>query len=412
MNSHPSDRHRPSRPHSLAVLATSLFLALATAAPGSSQSALKKGTDQTFEAATWNIEWFGGPNGPTDDARQVRNVTRIIEEADIDLWALQEIADEAAFNTLIGNLGGVYEARLAPTSARQSLGLAFVYKPDVVRVRRIQEILTGFSSDFAGRPPYQLEADITIEGTTVTATFIVVHMKAMSDVDSYNQRLSASTRLKNHIDFTTLASEPVVVLGDLNDLLTGSITSGQISPYKNFVDDPAYVTPTRIFHTDGRNTYCRSSGCLSGSAIDHIIVSNEAEPWYVTDSADHFDEVISEITFYVSTTSDHLPVFAAFSLTSTAVEDVALPTEIGVVAAYPNPFRNQLVVEFTQAKSGWAQTCLSDVLGRTINCGPTRLLSRGTHRESLYTEGMAAGLYVVRVTGAGGRTVARRVFRL
>ncbi|MDX1741850.1 MAG: hypothetical protein R3178_11175, partial [Rhodothermales bacterium] len=221
MNSQPDARRRQSHRFSQGLRATLLAGAMVVAGliigPSTvvAQTALTKGTDRTFEAATWNIEWFGGPNGPTDDARQVANVTRIIEEADIDLWALQEIADEAAFNTLVANLGGAYEAHLAPTSAQQSLGLAFLHKPDVIRrVRRIEEILTSFSSDFAGRPPWQLEADITVEGTTVTATFIVVHMKATSDIDSYDQRASASTRLKNHIDFTTLTSEPVIILGD------------------------------------------------------------------------------------------------------------------------------------------------------------------------------------------------------
>jgi endonuclease/exonuclease/phosphatase family metal-dependent hydrolase len=377
-----------------------------------SQTALTKGTDQTFEAATWNIEWFGGPNGPTDDARQVRNVTRIIEEADIDLWALQEIADETAFNTLVADLGAAYEAHLAPTSAQQSLGLAFIYKPDVVRLRKIAEVLTPFASDFAGRPPWQLEADITVEGTTVTATFIVVHMKATSDIDSYNQRASASTRLKNHIDFTTLTSEPVIILGDLNDLLSGSITSGQPSPYKNFVDDPNYETPTLAMQLDGRNTYCRSSGCLSGSTIDHIILSNEAEPWYVMDSADHFDEVINEITSYVSTTSDHLPVLATFSLTSTGIDDDPVPLDANVTSAYPNPFRDRLTVEYSAGLSGSVRLTLADLLGRTVRDVSLQVGLRGVQREELDTSDLAPGLYILRIHDDTDRSFSRPLIRL
>ena len=391
------------------MLPATLLLGLLVTQPLLAQTALTKGSGQTFEAATWNIEWFGGPNGPTDDARQINNVTRIIQEADIDLWALQEIANEGALNTVIANLGGAYDARLAPTSAQQSLGLAFVYKPDVIRVRGIEEILGQFSSDFAGRPPYQLEADVTIEGTTVTTTFIVVHMKAMSDIDSYNQRVAASTRLKNHIDFTTLNDEPVIILGDLNDLLTGSITSGQPSPYQNFVDDPSFSTPTLAFHQDGRNTFCRSSGCLSGSAIDHIIISNEAEPWYVVDSADHFDEVINEITFYTSTTSDHLPVLAAFSLTSTAIDETVPPSSLQITAAYPNPFGDRLVVDVSQAASGMVDARLIDVLGRTVMRIADGYRPAGRYRFDLETGDVAPGLYLLRVSTPGGASATRTV---
>ncbi|NNE35171.1 MAG: T9SS type A sorting domain-containing protein [Rhodothermales bacterium] len=411
MNSHSYDRRRPSFFKTLILAGVGLLFGLGIQQRAVGQNPLDKGTEETFEIATWNIEWFGGANGPTDDARQVRNATRIIRDADIDLWALQEIADETAFATMIADLGGTYEGRLAPTSSQRGLGLAFVYKSDVVRVRRIQEILTSFSSDFAGRPPYQLEADVTVDGPTVTVTFIVVHMKAMSDRDSYDQRVAASNRLKIHIDFTSLSTKPVIILGDLNDLLSGSITSGELSPYKNFVDDPAYTTPTLAFQSDGRNTYCFSSGCLSGSPIDHIILSNEVVPMYVTDSADHFDELISEVTSYVSTTSDHLPALAVFSLTSTDIETEVPPADPELTSAYPNPFRDKLTVQYTQSVAGAVDVVLLDILGRTVARLPQTSLPAGHHVMSVPVEGLASGPYVLRVSDAFGRSHALLVAR-
>ncbi len=413
MNSRRIDLPRESRLGLSVFLSFVILPAFPWPAGVYAQSGLLKGTADTFEAATWNIEWFGGPNGPTDDARQVANVTTIIEQADIDLWALQEIASESAFNTVLANLGGAYGGHLAPTSAQQSLGLAFIYKKDVVQVRRVQEVLTSFEDDFAGRPPFQLEANLTIGETTLTVTFIVVHMKATSDAESYAQRQAGSLRLKNHIDFTGLGDEPVILLGDLNDLLSGSITGGQPSPYQNFVDDPNYATPTGAFHLDGRNTFCTSSGCLSGSAIDHIIISNEAEPWYVINSADHFDEVIQEITQYVTTTSDHLPVLAAFDLTSTDLESTPeIPNGLRLSATYPNPFGENIHVEFEIDRGGGVEVTVSDMLGRLVAHRHEHLLLPGQHRLTLSAGTLARGPYLVRVSAGGGRVASRLVSRL
>ncbi|MDX1429525.1 MAG: endonuclease/exonuclease/phosphatase family protein, partial [Rhodothermales bacterium] len=248
------------------------------------QSIPPKGGAGTFEVASWNIEFFGGNGGPSDDDRQISNVREVILDSQVDLWALQEIADEADFFDMVASLGSAYSGLLAPTSKSQGLGLAYVYRNDVVQLRNAREVLTQFTSEFAGRPPYQIEADIVLPDTTVRVTLINVHMKAQSDRDSYDKRAAASVRLKNHIDFTTLATRPVLILGDLNDLLLNSITSGRASPYKNFVDDIGnYDTPTLQMQLDERSTFCGSSSLCRGSTIDHIIITNEVEPWYVED---------------------------------------------------------------------------------------------------------------------------------
>ena len=122
--------------------------------PGTrAQSIPPKGSTGTFEVASWNVEFFGATGGPSDDDRQIANVRDVIMASDVDLWAFQEIADEADFANLVASLGSPYESLIAPTSSRQGLGLAYVYNADVVRLRSVREILTQFASDFAGRPP-------------------------------------------------------------------------------------------------------------------------------------------------------------------------------------------------------------------------------------------------------------------
>ena len=53
------------------------------------------GSDATLDVATWNIEWFGSSsNGPSNDDLQVQNVVDIMLGSGIDIWAVQEIANQ------------------------------------------------------------------------------------------------------------------------------------------------------------------------------------------------------------------------------------------------------------------------------------------------------------------------------
>ncbi len=371
-----------------------------------------KGTPQTFEAATWNIEFFGSPSlGPSDDARQLANVRAVIEAADIDLWALQEIANTTTFNTLLTELGAAYGGLIAPTSAAQGLGLAFVYKKSVIQPRAIREVLTTFNFEFAGRPPYQLEANVVLPDTTVVVTFINLHMKASSDLDSYNRRVDASSRLKTHIDFSLLSNRPVLIIGDLNDLLDGSIRSGNDSPYDNFVlDTQNYDTPTLALQLDGRNTFCGSSAtCTSGSAIDHIIITDEVAPWYVTASADHYIELTQQISSYVFTTSDHLPVFARFDVANNvAVEDHPGVDPGSHLDAYPNPFDEWMVIEVKGGIAAPVRLEIYDVAGRLVERRVLPPVTGVGDRLQVHTGGLASGVYLI-TASADGKAIGSRV---
>ena len=115
-----------------------LALPLKFAAQISAQTITPKGGDDTFEVATWNIEWFGSANGPSDDEQQRENVRLVIAEAGIDLWAVQEISDVADFDLLLSELGAPWEGVLASYSQQQKIG--FVYNADVVRPRITSDV--------------------------------------------------------------------------------------------------------------------------------------------------------------------------------------------------------------------------------------------------------------------------------
>ena len=60
-----------------------------------------QGTASTLDVASWNIEWFGSTgSGPTDEALQLANARDIISGADMDVWGVAEIVDQAHWNNL------------------------------------------------------------------------------------------------------------------------------------------------------------------------------------------------------------------------------------------------------------------------------------------------------------------------
>ena len=384
--------------HPLAAL-----VALIALAPTSvfAQSLPPKGSPDTFDIATWNIEWFGAALGPSNDELQFNNVLKVIRSADIDLWALQEVSDPDDFQRLLDSLGTGYDGYLATYSQQQKT--AFLFKTDVITVRSVKHVLESFEDDFAGRPPLELEATVAADPNR-TVTLITVHMKANSELASYEKRLAAAGRLKNHVDFTSLNSEMVILLGDFNDLLIGSITSGQVSPYKAFTDDGAdYLFATEDLARDGRSTYC-GNNCASGSAIDHILMTNELFGPYIDASVDNYDEVLAAIPGYLSNTSDHLPVFARFELdTQSAVENDE-PHSGAVVSLYPNPASGFVNVAVTATTPQRFEAAAFDLLGREVFTWNVTG-NESASSISLDLSGVAPGVYLVRVSWDGGSDV-------
>jgi endonuclease/exonuclease/phosphatase family metal-dependent hydrolase len=269
-----------------------------------------------LQVGNWNIEWFGDTGtgrGPTDENLQLENVRTVIGGAGADFWGLQEVVDVNHFNTLKQELPG-YDGFVANdprvTSGSTYYGtaeqkLAVLYKPSVVQVLNAQVILGSRSFDFGTRPPLRLDLRVTRNGTSVDMVAIVLHMKAETTQADYDRRQAAGVALKQYLD-TSLPTARVLVLGDWNDDVDMSITSGQPSPYQNFVDAPAAYT----FLTQTLSLTVGSQTQFS-SFIDHQLVTNELAASYVSDSAMVLRPSIAN---YGATTSDHYPVVSRFDL--------------------------------------------------------------------------------------------------
>lgn len=149
---------------------------------------------------------------------------------------------------------------------------------------------------------------VTSSGTTIDLVLIVLHAKAMRDASSYNRRKDASAALKSYLD-GTYPEAMVMVVGDFNDDVDLSISSGKPSPYRNFVGESAdYSFPTKALSDAGEDSTVSYRG-----VIDHHLVTDELAALYQAGSAEVY-RVDQYIPNYGATTSDHYPTLARYSL--------------------------------------------------------------------------------------------------
>jgi endonuclease/exonuclease/phosphatase family metal-dependent hydrolase len=174
------------------------------------------GTDSTFDVLTWNLRYF-----PTDGPRTVAAAAQAITAIDPDLVALQEIDSGASFAALVEALPG-WEGYRGVTDDF-SLRLAYLVKSAVVEMDA-----GGFSELFAADGRAFPRAPLVAEIRAFARDLVVInnHLKCCGDGDldaddpwdEETRRRDACAALADHIA-TVRAGEPVILLGDLNDLL-------------------------------------------------------------------------------------------------------------------------------------------------------------------------------------------------
>ncbi|CAN5415143.1 hypothetical protein BH09BAC3_BH09BAC3_05420 [soil metagenome] len=304
----------------------------------------------TFDVTTYNLEFFGtdtknGPPpggvefGPTNDPLQIANVTSVMEALGSDIYGLEEVADDAAFSQLVSNLPG-YAGILSPKWSYsfqppdqyfppQKLG--FIYNTSTVQIvssrvmfsKLYDDILAntvtlpgypgGTSSSFwsSGRLPFMVKADVTINGITNRVIMVDIHAKSGSAAADYNRRVYDVKVLHDSL-IANYPNDKIILLGDYNDDVDGSIYTGNDSSYKIFVDDATnFNTLTFALTQTSASTFPSS-----GSFLDHIIISDDLTSSYNASSI-FIEDPSSYIASYSSTTSDHLPVTARFTISKT-----------------------------------------------------------------------------------------------
>lgn len=384
----------------------SVVAVLVTTASVAAQTLPPQGTPATFDVATWNIENFGSGSG--GDAQRAA-VAEVIRQADVDLWALEEIVDANDFNLLLQEIvDDGYRGILGPTP---SLGgaqrLAYIYNENVVTVIGTFSVLQGNEYAFAYRLPFEMRASVTVGDQTQSIRVLALHAKCCSDQESYNRRVTAATALKDLTDGYIEDGRTVLVMGDFNDGLNASI-SGGLSPYRPFRSDPDYTFATYEIDRLGRPpTYCSNASCTSGSVLDHVMFSQDLAASFIEEADPRYEQLITEIANYTTTVSDHLPVIASFTLIPTANEET--PETVADLTVAPNPVRDAATVRFGLAAPADVQVTVSDALGRRV-LERTVALGAGDHTLPLDVSGLAPGLYLVRL-GAGTEAATATLLR-
>lgn len=307
----------------------------------------------TFDLVTYNLFFIGNTisaDGASDKTLQRQHIKAIINDLKPDLIGVQEVSGEPGMDSLMADLNNEFDYVLStrwaysfdgPDSTFPPQKVGFIYKKSTVRLLSTRVMFesmydsarlgqptflasypTGTPSSFfsSGRLPFMGNFAVTIGGVTKELRAVVIHAKSGgSQLLDWQRRQYDSKVLKDSLD-AFYDSDPLLILGDFNDRLVGSINAGQQSPYQNFINDNTrYRGVTLEAEQAGAASFLGSSGSL----IDHIAVSNEWFNEYLETSAGPVD-VRSFIGNYTSTTSDHLPVIARFELKSGSVLPVRL----------------------------------------------------------------------------------------
>jgi len=227
---------------------------------------LKFGTEKTLELVTWNIQNF-----PKVD-QTVEYVSDIMIAIDADLYALQEIEDEAAFFAVLNRINQQDKqskwSGFRANSDEWELNLAFVYKSSQIKVRSIYEIFNTEDDEYAF-PRFPLVMEFAFAETPFTV--VNNHFKAMPGEENEVRRRLASKRLKEYLD-ENKSKDNLIVLGDLNDLLTDNESE---NVFMNFLDDRAnYRFADYEIAADSTADWSYPYWKYR-SHIDHILISNE-----------------------------------------------------------------------------------------------------------------------------------------
>ena len=362
--------------------------------------------DQTLDVVTWNIEWFGSAgNEPDDDELQLQNVKTVIDSINADLYAFQEIANPAMFGELVASLEG-YGGFVASFS--QSQKTAFLFNRATIDSLDSGLINDGFTTSMwaGGRFPLMFHFSADINGEQQDFYAYTIHAKAFDDESSYNQRYNASLEMKEYLD-NNRAVDNVLYLGDFNDTMTGSISAGKESPYKNFVDDTSYVVVTKNLEEKGY----RSQSI--GSFIDHIIFTTELSDEYFegTERVENTNYIGS----YLSTTSDHYPVWTRFKfgeIVYNSNEIAELPKGYRLDQNYPNPFNPTTVIGYELPSAGNVKLEVFDMLGQKVATLVDGNQSAGYHTIDFKASAYSSGVYIYRLTTGSGVQMTKKMLLL
>ncbi len=257
------------------------------------------GEENSLEIATWNIEWF-----PKDGQSTINKVREIIKTLDIDIFAIQEIADTLAFRQLVNSLSNYDGLYSADTYKDDYQKTGIIYRNDIIQIGEVTQIF-WYDYNFP-RPPLVIEITAQNHQNIFDFYLIVIHLKAFDHPNDRERRKAAAGSLKTYLDSAIANSDEkdYIIAGDWNDEIDDPPDE---NCFTVFLDDDNYIFLTEPLA--GNPSY--ASYPYSSSLIDHILITKYAEEEYgngeiktirLDDYIKNYDDIIS----------DHRPVAAKF----------------------------------------------------------------------------------------------------
>ncbi len=356
------------------ILLILFVMVYATNAQGLSQMTF--GSESTLDIITWNIEWF-----PKNGQTTVDSVRAILDALDADIYALQEIDDTTKFKAMVNSLDG-YDYYFWSSYFG---GLAYVYDTTTIKINHRYEILTSqqYWRPFP-RAPQVL--DFTYDGSQY---FILDnHFKAMGDgimdttdqSDEETRRRDASRLIDSWIT-QFHPDDKVIVVGDLNDILTDDV---QNNVFQCFIDKP-----TEYEFIDMAIAHGESEGWSYPSwpsHLDHILITNEVYDDF--GATDYTVEVIKPDHFmgswnsYDGKVSDHRPVGFKLKIPVSAVAENVVPEKFEITN-YPNPFNPETTIQFTlpqEYNNELVKLNIYNIQGELVSSLVNETLPAGIHK--------------------------------
>lgn len=356
------------------------------------------GTDSTFEAISWNIEWF-----PKNGQTTVNYVHEIILDLDVDLLALQEIDDKTYFDQLLAGLDG-WEGYYVES---QYSNLAYIYKADELEVHDIYEIYT---TEEYWRPFPR--APMVMEMSFMNEEYVLInnHFKCCGDGyldlsdpwDEETRRFDASNLLEEYID-SNFSTKRVIMMGDLNDNIADDPSN---NVFTVFIDNPENYDFVDMDIAEGSNS--EWSYPSWPSHLDHILInsplfndfSNDGSAIETLKLDDYFDSFYQ----YDANVSDHRPVALKIWTPSYAFIN-NFDDQKAEITNFPNPFTNQTTIKIGRVDGDFSIE-IYNVNGKKVDA--MKILN-GQDSIQWNTSELQAGVYFARIYSGNILVTSRKM---
>ncbi len=356
---------------------------------------LSFGSESTLDVVTWNIEWF-----PKNGTQTLNYVAEIIDALDADLIAMQELDDETQLLELM-NLIPEWEVYF---NSSEYLTLAFLYRPDAFTDINIHTILSSYSRELPRRP---LVFDAVFKGNRIVV--INNHWKCCGDGyldennpwDEETRRRDAAILLDSYMQ-SNYTNEKVILLGDLNDLLTDPSPH---NVFQIFLDqtDTYFIADLEI--ADGSSSFWSYPSWPSH--LDHILITEQLFSSFNSAGSEiktiRIDDYYSGgWSFYDFNVSDHRPV--AIKL---AIEEIISDNEVNqpVFRIHPNPAGNTIYLSIPE-QLDILEISIYDIGGKNIK----QLSNPQNSRElKVNIDELFNGFYQILITDKSGKRYSEKL---